>query len=558
MTAPPQGPRGSDQSGPDVPGGDQSAEANQQAWQQPGQGGSQQPSAQSNQDAWQHPGQQAGQDAWQRGRQQPDQHAWQQPGAQQHQGIWQQPGQGGAPQHGHQAPAQYPGQQYPGQQHPAQQQGQQPGGWQQPSQPQQHGGWQQPGQRQAPGGWQQPGQQGSWPQQQGQPHQGQPQQQAHGGWGQTAQLPAQGDYQQQPWEQPGGWQQQQWQPPGGGDGGGNKKLLFIGGGVAAVLVLVLLVIIGVRALGGDDNAGPEPTNQPTSQGTDQATDQPTGQPTANPTGLGNASGQAKAATDGLAAAGFECNDLFNTPQGSHRGCFKNNGATDAEAIFQFSPDGTVIGMQVRAYDSENHNTARKIFDAELAALGGQAFGSEVAKVQAAVNSGDKSSEVKLDWGELRLTNDGDSIRLTGGKTGVEALDVPRKQFDNNETAAKASLKAKGYQCPSYCKKGGYGSGQASAYIHVIGSSDSGLRSVIVDVSGDGKAVTTQFTSATGDLFGILKGDDVPALQAWVKAHLDGKSHSSYVNGWRVDLDSRMGSSGYGDLELEIKTESYYV
>ncbi len=307
-----------------------------------------------------------------------------------------------------------------------------------------------------------------------------------------------------------------------------------------------------------DNAGPEPTNQPTSQGTDQATDQPTGQPTANPTGLGNASGQAKAATDGLAAAGFECNDLFNTPQGSHRGCFKNNGATDAEAIFQFSPDGTVIGMQVRAYDSENNNTARKIFDAELAALGGQAFGSEVAKVQAAVNSGDKSSEVKLDWGELRLTNDGDSIRLTGGKTGVEALDVPRKQFDNNETAAKASLKAKGYQCPSYCKKGGYGSGQASAYIHVIGSSDSGLRSVIVDVSGDGKAVTTQFTSATGDLFGILKGDDVPALQAWVKAHLDGKSHSSYVNGWRVDLDSRMGSSGYGDLELEIKTESYYV
>src|SRR6266508_3431949 len=422
-------------------------------------------------------------------------------------------------------------------------------------QPGQGGGWQQPGQHQGQQPSQQhgqpPGPQTGQPVQQGQNTWQQPGQQAQGGWGQTAALPAQDAYQQQSWGQqpwggqqsqpPGDWQQQPWQPPGGGGDDNRKMLMIIGGGVVGVLVLGLLIFLGVRALGGgDDEAGP------------------TVETSGQPTDVGNSTGQAKAATDALAAQGYECADLFNTPQGGHRGCFRSAGTTDAEVIFQFSLDGTVIGMQVYSYDTENTNTARKAFDGALNAIGGQAFSQEIPKVQAAVNGGQKHTDVKLGWGELRLSNNGDSLRLTGGKNGTDALEVPRKQFDNNETAFKAALKAKGYQCPSYCKKGGYGTGQASTYVNAYGSSDSGLRSVTVDSSGDGNAARTAFSGSATDVMSILKGDDVAALQAWVKAHVHGKSHSSYVNGWRVELSARMGSSGYGDIELEIKNESYYV
>ncbi|MGH3465424.1 MAG: PT domain-containing protein [Kribbellaceae bacterium] len=463
--------------------------------------------------------------------------------------------------------------------------GQQPGqggqgGWgQQPGQ-QGQGGWgqqpgQQPGQQQGQGGWgqQQPQQgQGGWGQQPGQygPHPGQG---GQGGYG--------GGYQPQPWGQQhpggqGGWQHQQqgqpWQPPGGGAGGNNKNILIIGGAVVGVLVLGLLAFLGVRALGGDD----EPTARPSqSQPTDLPSGDPTGDPSADPSadpssrpsgdpsskpssGIGGSTGQAKAATDKLVSLGYQCSDLFNGPQGAHRGCFKNAEATEGEAVFQFSPNGDVIGMQLRAYDGDNVNNAKKAFDEALQALGGQAFGADVARVQAAVNSGQKSSEVATGWGELRLSNSGDSLRLSGGKSGADSLEVPRKQFDNSEADIQAALKAKGYECTSFCKKGGFGNGQASAYVHAFGSSGSGVRSVMVNVSGDADAARSQFTSSVGDMFGIVKGPDVQGLQSWVKANGDGKAHISYVNGWRVEINVRGSGGTYTSIELEIKAESYYV
>jgi hypothetical protein len=218
----------------------------------------------------------------------------------------------------------------------------------------------------------------------------------------------------------------------------------------------------------------------------------------------------------------------------------------------------VIGMQLRAYDGDNVNNAKKAFDEVLQALGGQAFGGDVAKVQAAVNTGQKSSEVATGWGELRLSNSGDSLRLSGGKSGADSLEVPRKLFDNSEAEIQAALKAKGYECTSFCKKGGFGNGQASAYVHAFGSSGSGVRSVMVNVSGDADAAKTRFTSSVGDMFGIVKGPDVQGLQAWVKANGDGKAHISYVNGWRVEINVRGSGDTYTSIELEIKAESYYV
>lgn len=472
-------------------------------------------------------------------RQQPG-HGGRQPG----QGGWNQPGQQGGQPAGQQ-PWGQPGQQQPGQS----------------GQPGQHGQqlWGQPGPQQPWG--QQP-----WGQQ---PSQQPGQRQGQGGWGQSPQPGQQGGYGQQPWGHPqqggqGGWgQQPQWQPPERG-GGGNRSLFIIGGAVAAVLVLALLIFLGVRALGDDNEASNDPgtsqSSDPTAQPTDQPSNQPTGQPTDQPTGqptVGNSTGQAKAATDALTGAGYECSDLFNTPQGGHRGCFKNVAASEAEALFQFSSDGALIALQLRTYDSDNVNNAKKSFDELLNGLGKPAFSGDVQKIQGAVSGGQKSTEINTGWGEFRLSNSGDSLRLSGGKSGTDTLEVPRKQFDSGEADFEAVLKTRGYTCTSYCKKGGYPSKEASRYVSAFSTGSGGVRSVTASVSGDQGATKAAFDSATADVFTALKGADVAAVQAWVKSKLDGKSHSGYVNGWRVDIGYADGSS-YQRVELQIKTELFYV
>lgn len=188
--------------------------------------------------------------------------------------------------------------------------------------------------------------------------------------------------------------------------------LFVGGGLIAVVLVGLLIFLGVKTLGGDDEpiSQPNPTTQPTNQPTGDPTGNPTGEPTGEPTGgpsgeLGNATGQAKAATDKLLAAGYQCSDLFNGAQGAHRGCFKYDGATSAEVVYQFQPDGSIIGVLIKSEDSDNVNNAQVTFDAGLQAIGNDSFGgSEVAKIQQAVKTGQKSQKVGSSWGEFQLSN----------------------------------------------------------------------------------------------------------------------------------------------------------
>ncbi len=323
-----------------------------------------------------------------------------------------------------------------------------------------------------------------------------------------------------------------------------------------MLVLGLLIVLGIRTFGDDEQAGNEPGTTQTSDPTAKPTDQPTSQPTGQ-SSVGNSTGQAKTATDALTGAGYECSDLFNSPQGGHRGCFRDVGTSESEALFQFSPDGALIGLQLRTYDSDNVNNAKKSFDELVNALGKAAFSGDVPKIENAVNGGQKSVEINSGWGEFRLSNNGDSLRLSGGKSGTDTLEVPRKEFDSSEADVEAALKAKGYTCTSYCKKGGYPSKEASRYVSAFSTGSGGVRSVTASVSGDQGATKSGFDSVVTDTFGTLKGADAPALQAWVKSKLDGKSHSGYVNGWRVDL-AYSGGDSYQRIELQIKTELFYV
>jgi hypothetical protein len=317
--------------------------------------------------------------------------------------------------------------------------------------------------------------------------------------------------------------------------------LLIGGGVVGIVLIGLLIFLGVKALGGDDEPEANPT---TSQ---------SGDPTSSPSNggdngsLGNASGQAKTATEKLQSAGYQCSDLFNTGQGAHRGCFKYDGPTEAEAI---------LGVKLQSRNEDNVNNAEVTFDAGLQAIGNDTFGGDqVKKIQDAVKTGQKSQKVGSTWGEFELRNGGDELRLSGGKSGADSLDLPRKSFDTTDTQLVAALKAKSYVCTSSCSKqvGKYGSQRVYSYA----SKGEGIKSLDMSASGDPEDVKKALPAAVNDAFGALKGGDVAALKSYVQAHNDGKSYAAYVAGWRVEIIANNEDS-YSSSRISISYETYYV
>ena len=326
--------------------------------------------------------------------------------------------------------------------------------------------------------------------------------------------------------------------------------LLIGGGVVGIVLIGLLVFLGVKALGGDDEPEANPTTTQSAE--------PTGGPSngGDNGSLGNATGQAKTATEKLQGDGYQCSDLFNTGQGTHRGCFKYDGPTEAEAIFQFQPDGTIIGVLLKSQNDENVNNAKVTFDAALQAIGNDTFGGDqVKKIQEAVKLGQKSQKVGSTWGEFELRNNGDDLQLSGGKSGSDSFDLPRKSFETTEAQLIAALKAKKYVCTTSCSKqvGKYGSQRIYSYA----SKGEGIRSLEMSASGEPEDVKKSLPGAVNDAFGAMKGEDVAALKSYVQAHSDGKSYSAYVAGWRVEIIANNEDS-YSSSRISISYETFYV
>ena len=252
---------------------------------------------------------------------------------------------------------------------------------------------------------------------------------------------------------------------------------MIGGGVVGIVLIGLLVFLGIHAFGGDD----KPESGPTTS------EQPTGNPT-NGGGdsngeLGNATGQAKTATEKLQGLGYGCSDLFNTAQGAHRGCFKYEGATEAQAIFEFQSDGTIIGVDLTSQNEETSTTPRSpsMRHCRRSATTRSAA-ARSRKVQDAIKTGQKSQKVGSTWGEFELRNDGDTVELSGGKSGSDLLDLPKKTFDTTEPQLAAALKAKQYVCTSSCSKqvGKYGSQR----VYFYASEGEGIKQIEMSASGD--------------------------------------------------------------------------
>ena len=223
-------------------------------------------------------------------------------------------------------------------------------------------------------------------------------------------------------------------------------------------------------------------------------------------------------------------------------------------IFQFGADGSVIGQRIYVTDSDNLNNAQKTFNDALKGIGGAVFGDDVPNIEAAVRSGKKQAEVATGWGVIKLDNDGGRLRLSGRKAGGDLLQVPKRMFDTKQADLFKGLAAKRYKCTTSCSKSGPG---VSVYVYGYASDSEPLSNLTVSVSGDTGKIKPVFTTALAEVFGVVKGPDAQALLGWTKAHLDGKSHSSYVNGWRVTLRDRPDDS-YGSMDLKIDYELFYV
>jgi hypothetical protein len=334
--------------------------------------------------------------------------------------------------------------------------------------------------------------------------------------------------------------------------------LVIGGGVVGIVLIGLLVFLGIRAFGGDDTPVSQPTGGQTTEGGDPKTSSSptTGTNPNSGTELGNASGQAKAITDKLQGMGFGCSDLFNTGQGAHRGCFKYEGAKQAEAIFQFKSDGSIVAVRVETQDDDNNNNAQVAFGQVLQAVGNDTFGADaVTKVQDAVKTGQRSEEVSTNWGQFQMSNSGSSLRLSGHKSGEESLDVPDQTFDTTAAQMTAALKAKSYVCTSSCRKevGEYGSQRVFFYA----SGSKGIKDIELSVSADGDQVKSSMKTVMGDAFGVLKGGNAAAVKAYIEAHNDGKQYAAYVGGWMVQIDGST-SGNYGSQRVSIEYETFYA
>ncbi|MDX6284353.1 MAG: hypothetical protein QOH03_5424 [Kribbellaceae bacterium] len=310
--------------------------------------------------------------------------------------------------------------------------------------------------------------------------------------------------------------------------------MVVGGGLIGLVVIALVVFFAIRGLGGDDS-----TTNPSPQTTQSA-----------------AGGKAQGATDRLQSAGFQCSDLFNGAQGAHRGCFKFDEVSQAEVIFQFQSDGTIISTLVRSSNRENVNNAAVVFDAALQAIGNDTFGgSEVAKIQAAVKTGQKDAKVTSTWGDFNLFNDGDSIQISGRKSGMESFDVPSKEFPTTVTEMITALKAKQYICTLSCRKDLGRSG--SQRIFPLGGSSKTIHSIDIEASGDPDEVKAALPVAVADAMGVLKGPDVDAIKSFLAARTDGKPYAAYVAGWRIEQTGTT-TDDYSSQTIRIKYESYYV
>jgi hypothetical protein len=288
---------------------------------------------------------------------------------------------------------------------------------------------------------------------------------------------------------------------------------FVSGGVIAGLLVVGLVAAFVVRRD-DAAAGAEPRTAPLvlADGV---------------TAGGRLSGQARTLAAALAQRGLECSVRFAGADGGQTGCFAfQAGRTTVETVFQHQPDGSVIGLNIKVNGSgETVPALRTLVDT----VGPIVFPADLPTVtdvleRAFAGFPDGS------WGKYEIIGRGEKTSLSASKLNTTPIKVPVLHLDTTEPRLADALRADGFTCT---RDNETCAGQPGMALKFSGP-DTGI-TYLVATAATGATTQKSFEQLRAKVFGHLSGSAVEPLRDWVTQHLDGRSHSAYVAGWRIDL-----------------------
>jgi hypothetical protein len=248
---------------------------------------------------------------------------------------------------------------------------------------------------------------------------------------------------------------------------------------------------------------------------------------------GRLSGQARTLADALAQRGLECSVRFAGANGGQTGCFafQYAGRTTVETVFQYQPDGSVIGLNIKVTGSGETGPALRTLVDTVAAIVFPADLPTVTGVLERAYAGFPDGS----WGKYEIIGRGEKTSLSASKLNSTPIKVPVLHLDTTEPRLADALRADGFTCTGDNETCARQPGLALKF----SGPDTGI-TYLVATAATGATTQKAFDELRAKVFGHLSGSAVQPVQDWVTQHLDGRSHTAYVAGWRVDLQVAEG------------------
>lgn len=311
--------------------------------------------------------------------------------------------------------------------------------------------------------------------------------------------------------------------------GGGRMLPFLVAG-AAVLAVVAATVVVLVVRGGE-----EPMAQPTPVPTDEP------------------KGQAARLVEVLTADGFRCAAQFGGADGSRRGCFVTRADTIlTSAIFEDDANGGVVAVRLTARDlSRSSALATRTVEvvSNLVELFGPVFPDDQARIAAMLRK--PAVKAKGAWGNYLTSNRGGTVELRADKDGRAPLLPVQPVLSTPRTVVVSALTSTGWRCAASCTKAGQ---WVATDVRIEGADR--ITGIRMTVTGTGPLETTRdgFHAQVRNLFGLLDGEGVPELKAWLDDQRDRGSGSAYVSGWRISVEARYSGERPAGYDLRLSTE----
>jgi hypothetical protein len=243
---------------------------------------------------------------------------------------------------------------------------------------------------------------------------------------------------------------------------------------------------------------------------------------------GELSGQARTLADALTERGMACGVRFTGADGGQTGCFASaqTRRTTVEAVFQHQPDGSVIGLNIKVVGGN----ARPVLGALIDSVGPIVFPADLPTVTATFERA-FAGFPDGSWGNYQILGRGEKTSLSASKLNTTPIKVPVLHLDTTEPRLADALRADGFTCTGDNETC---TGQPGTALKFSGP-DTGI-TYLVATAAAGATTEKTFDQLRVKVFGHLSGSAVGPVRDWVTLHLDGRSRSAYVAGWRVDLE----------------------